>query len=123
MLAAGDSGRERPTVPFLEQVQGEPGRRRGQALPAKFLPHHLLESRELVGIARERVETPGDAFDAVNEEAEMDARPPLNRIQGIDRPSRVESTERACERTLAARSPSSRPSIPRCGGPGLPSPR
>src|SRR5487761_1613732 len=36
VLAAGDGGCERLTVPLLEQVQWEPGRTRGQALPAKL---------------------------------------------------------------------------------------
>jgi hypothetical protein len=33
------------------------------------------DGRELVGIARERVKAPRDAFNAVDEQAEMDARP------------------------------------------------
>jgi hypothetical protein len=70
------------TVPLLEQVQREPGRTRGQALPAKLPLHRILESRELVGISRERVEAPRDAIDAVHEQTEMDARPPGDRIPG-----------------------------------------
>src|ERR1700674_4466459 len=72
VLAAGDSGREPPTVPFLEQVQREPRRTRGQVLPAKLPPHSCLEGRELVGIARKRVKALRDAVDAVDEQAEMD---------------------------------------------------
>src|ERR1700682_5618716 len=52
VLAAGDGGRERPTIPFLQQVQREPGRTREQVLPAKLLPHHFFEGRELIGVAR-----------------------------------------------------------------------
>src|SRR4029077_2044892 len=80
MLAAGDVGRERPTVPFLEQVQREARRTSRQALPAKLPPHHFLESRELVGISHERIEAARNAFDAVDEQPEMDARPPRDRI-------------------------------------------
>ncbi len=36
VLAAGDGGRQRSAVPFLEEVQGEPGRAGGHALPTKF---------------------------------------------------------------------------------------
>src|ERR1022692_4178372 len=80
VLAAGDGGRKRATVPFLKKVQREPGRPRGQLLPAKLPPHYFLEGREPIGIARERVKAPRDAVDAVHEQAEMDAGPPWDRI-------------------------------------------
>jgi len=105
VLAAGDGGRERPTIPFLEQVQREPGRTRGQVLPAKLPPHHFLEGHELVGIARERVKAPRDAVDAVDEQAEMDARPPRDRIPGHRLPvaRRYQPREHAEERFLRNR--------------------
>ena len=105
VLAAGDGGRERPTVPFLEQVEREPRRTRGQTLPAKLPPHHFLEGRELAGISRERVEAPRDAFDAMDEDAEMDARPPGDRIPGHRSPAlrRHQPGEHAEERFLRDR--------------------
>src|SRR6185312_4929929 len=80
VLAARDHRRKRPTVPFLEQVQWEPRRTGRQASPEKLSPHHFREHRELVGISRERVEAPRNAFDPVDEQPKMDARPPWDRI-------------------------------------------
>src|SRR5207253_8869012 len=105
VLAAGDGGRERPTVPFLEQVQREPRRTRGQALPAKLPPHHFLESRQLVGVSRERIEAPRNAFHPVDEQAEMNARPPRDCIPGHRSPvaRRHQPSERSEERSLRDR--------------------
>ena len=52
VLAAGDPGRQRLTVPFLKKVQRESKWTGGHALPTKLPTHHLLEGRQLVGISR-----------------------------------------------------------------------
>jgi hypothetical protein len=67
--------------------------------------HHFLEGHEIIGIARERVKAPRDAFDAVDEQTEMDARPPRDRIPGHRSPvaRRYQPSEHAEERFLRDR--------------------
>src|SRR3990172_4320367 len=63
VLAAGDRSRRLSTVPFLEEVQREPGWTGGHALPAKLPAHRVLERGQSVEISGERVEARRQAVD------------------------------------------------------------